>query len=64
MNPECIKCIPKDVGHRTKEPDCVNCQLELIKLPDKFNVDFCPKCPRRATCHFRGCILDSPAIKL
>jgi hypothetical protein len=29
MRDECLKCLPKDSGHRVREPDCVNCKRVL-----------------------------------
>lgn len=29
-----------------------------------FNVSFCSLCPRRSSCHYRGCIFDGEYIDL
>jgi|GEM_PF-6536817 hypothetical protein len=48
MRERCLSCIPNG--------DCAKCQDSPI--PEKFNVNFCPLCPRKGLCHFIGCIID------
>lgn len=32
--PKCLACIPKDAGHRLKEPDCTNCTMPDVNIID------------------------------
>ena len=53
MKIRCLTCIPNG--------DCVKC--EDPPIPEKFDVNFCPICPRRSSCHYRGCIIDERNLK-